>query len=504
MVTFYDKFIVRCFYRKIELSYFISTFAVTCPLKIKPTARRQKLLTMKIRTKIALLFTAIIALILATFSLSFYYIAEQNRKDEFYKNLRDRALTRADLLIKVDAVNKKILKVIDSTTLRKLYAEKVLMFNDDNKILYASYKPDSAEFYYYNADLLKLVRQNQYVQTTNDSLLVVGLTYTHPEKGNFVLMASAQDTLGNTQLQSLRESLTYSFLFGVLITTVLGFIFAGQSLKPISEMNKQVGAISAYNLRKRLNEGNRQDEIAQLAMNFNEMLQRLEQSFDLQRSFVSNASHELRTPLAGLKSEIQVALEKERNNEEYKKILQSLLNDTQRLIQLTNGLLQLAQSEKQEKAISFQPVRIDELIFQTQEEVQQLHADYQILIDFDEIPEYENAVTISGSATLLQTVFSNLMDNACKYSPDKRAEVRIGFDEQHCIIKVIDKGIGIPENETQRIFEPLYRAKNATSFRGYGIGLSVCRRIIDMHRGGIQVRSTLGTGTTMEVRLPHL
>ncbi|MCU0340323.1 MAG: ATP-binding protein [Spirosomaceae bacterium] len=459
---------------------------------------------MKIRTKIALLFTAIIALILATFSLSFYYIAEQNRQDEFYKNLRDRALTRADLLIKVDAVNKRLLKVIDSTTLRKLYGEKVLMFNDENKLLYASYKADSAEFYYYNADLLKLVRQNQYVQTVKDSLLVVGLTYTHPEKGNFVLMSSAQDSLGNSQLRILRESLTYSFLFGVLITTILGFIFAGQALKPISEMNKEVGAITAYNLRKRLNEGNRQDEIAQLAMNFNEMLHRLEQSFDLQRSFVSNASHELRTPLAGLKSEIQVTLEKERTIEEYQKILQSLHNDTHRLIQLTNGLLQLAQSEKKEKAINFQSVRIDELIFQTQEEVQQLHPDYQILIDFDEIPEYENSVMVSGSEPLLQTVFSNLMDNACKYSPDKRAEVRIAFDDQHCIVKVIDRGIGIPDNELQRIFEPLYRAKNATTFRGYGIGLSVCRRIIDMHRGSIQVKSTLNEGTTMEVTLPHL
>lgn len=457
---------------------------------------------MKIRTKIALQFTMIIAMILATFSASFYYIAEQNRKDEFYKNLRDRALTRADLLIKNDINQKKLLKLIDRETLTRMYSDSVLMFNDKDQVVYSSYEADTV---YYSGDLLKSVRQDKYVETTNRNLLVVGVMYTHKEKGEFVLMASAEDILGNTQLQKLRESLTYSFLFGVLVTIVLGFIFAGQSLKPISDMNKEISTITAYNLRKPLNEGNGQDEIAQLAINFNQMFQRLEQSFDLQRSFVSNASHELRTPLAGLKSEIQVALEEERTPDEYRKVLHSLLNDTQRLIQLTNSLLQLAQSEKkEERAISFQPLRLDELIFQTQEEILALRNDYKINIDFEDIPENEQDITVLGNAPLLKTVFNNLMDNACKYSPNKRAEVRIGFDDKKCFIRVIDKGIGIPENETKRIFEPLYRAKNATTFRGYGIGLSVCRRIVDMHRGTIQVKSELGVGSTFEVVLPHI
>ncbi len=460
---------------------------------------------MKIRTKIALQFTLIIALILATFSASFYYIAEQNRKEEFYKNLLDRALTRADLLVKNQKITKSLLKVIDKETLSKLYSEKVLMFNADNKIEYASYDPDSSMiYYYYNADLLKSVRQRKYVETVNGNLLVVGAMYPQDTVGKYVLMASAEDKFGNSQLSQLRESLAYSFLFGVLITTVLGFIFAGQSLKPIAGMNKEISTITAYSLRKPLNEGNGQDEIAQLAINFNQMLNRLEQSFDLQRSFVSNASHELRTPLAGIKSEIQVALEEERTPDEYRKVLRTLLNDTQRLVELTNSLLQLAQSEKKERMINFQEFRLDELIFQTQEELQEQHPHYQIYIDFDGIPDREQDITVSGNLVLLKTVFSNLIDNACKYSSDKRAEVRIGFDKKTCSVRVIDKGIGIPEDETQRIFEPLYRAKNATSFRGYGIGLSICRRIVDMHRGTIQVKSQLGVGSTFEVTLPHM
>jgi len=459
---------------------------------------------MKIRTKIALQFTLIIALILVAFAAYFYYIDQQNRKDEFQARLRDRALTTANLLIKVAPINKKLLKIIDKETLSSLYAEKVLMFNAEDKIVYASYAADSMVYYKYNAELLKNIRQQKYVETTNDSLEVVGVMYTDQEKGDFVVIASAEDYLGKSQLQKLSKLLIYSVLFGISITTVLGFVFAGQSLKPISSMNKEVGSITAYNLRKQLNEGNRQDEIAQLAMNFNRMLQRLEQSFDLQRSFVSNASHELRTPLAGLKSEIQVALEEERSPEEYRRTLQSALTDTQRLIELTNGLLQLAQSENKERGLSMQPLRLDELIFETQEEIQTQHPDYQILVDFDEIPDNEQSVMVLGSVPLLKTVFSNLIDNACKYSPDKRAEVRIGFDPKSCFVRVIDAGIGIPQEETKRIFEPLYRAKNATTYRGYGIGLSVCRRIVDVHRGTIQVESKLGSGSIFEVILPHL
>lgn len=457
---------------------------------------------MKIRTKIALQFTVIIAVILTLFSISFYYIAENNRKEEFYTRLQDKAKERASLLIKLktDRINRRLIKIIGEETLTKLYSEKVLMFDEKDKLIYSSYKADSVR---YSQELLENVRKKKYVETTNGNLDVVGVMFTDPEKGEFVVMASAEDYLGKSQLQKLRSSLIITVLFGILFTVVLGFIFAGQSLKPIAEMNQEVSSITAYNLKKQLSEGNRQDEIAQLAINFNKMLQRLEQSFDLQKSFVSNASHELRTPLAALKSEIQVALESARTPEEYQKVLQSLLTDTQRLIQLTNGLLQLAQSENKEP-VKFRQIRLDELLFSVQEELQYQHSDYQIIIDFDSIPENEQSITVQGNETLLKTVFNNLIDNACKYSPDKRANVFINFDQRHCKVRVIDHGIGIPANEIKRIFEPLHRASNATTFKGYGIGLSVCRRIIDMHSGQILVQSELERGSVFEVILPNL
>jgi signal transduction histidine kinase len=295
-----------------------------------------------------------------------------------------------------------------------------------------------------------------------------------------------------------------SFIIGILLTIFLGVIFAGQSLKPIADINEEITNITAYNLKQKLNTGNNKDEIAQLAINFNQMLERLERSFEFQKSFVSNASHELRTPLAAIKSEIQIALENNRTTDEYKIILRSLLIDNQRLIQLTNGLLQLAKSENRDNTLVMKPTRLDELLFKAQEEVLNQNSDYKILIDFDDIPDDDEWVSANGNEALLLTVFTNLLENACKYSQDHQAEAKIKFNDKHCIVAVKDNGIGIAASELGKIFEPFYRTPNASKYRGHGIGLSVCRRIIDMHQGKIDVISEEGKGSTFIVTLPHL
>lgn len=455
---------------------------------------------MQIRTKIAIQFSIIVATILAIFSLSIYYLSENYRRQEFYNSLKDRALTTAQLLIKEKEIDKKLLKVIDRNTLTTLYAVKVLVFNEEDKLLYSNI---DAETIYYSPELLKQIRREKFLETNDWDNQVVGMIYKDEKNNDLVVLASASDTYGFDKLRNIKATLITGFLFGIFLTIVFGFIFASQSLRPISEMNREISKISAYNLQQKLSTGNNKDEIAQLAINFNAMLERLEKSFELQRSFVSNASHELRTPLAALKSEIQIALEKERTSDEYQQILSTLLVDNQRLIQLTNGLLQLAKSENQDSKIQMGLVRVDELLFMVQEEISYQHPNYQVFIDFEEIPEDDKMVSIKGNESLLKTLFTNLFDNACKYSDTHKTKVKITFDAKNCIVSVKDEGIGIPKVELDRIFEPFYRTQNATSFAGHGIGLSICRRIVEMHKGKIKVESQVGVGSTFIVQLPH-
>ncbi len=458
---------------------------------------------MQIRTKIAIQFTIILAAILIIFSLAIYYTSENFRKQEFYKRLNDRGVLTAGLLkeLKITEKDKKKLRDANKTFLTKLNTEKVLMFNEKDELVYASYEADSIKF---SPDFLTQVRKKKYVETSDWENQVIGTLYVDEEKKSYVVVASASDSYGKEKLKNIRNTLIISFLIGIFLTIFLGIIFAGQSLKPISDINKEVTNITAYNLKQKLSTGNNKDEIAHLAINFNQMLERLEKSFELQKSFVSNASHELRTPLAAIKSEIQIALENDRSSDEYQIILRSLLTDNQRLIQLTNGLLQLAKSENSDNNLMLKPTRIDELLFKAQEEVLSQNNGYRILIDFDDIPDDDEWVTVNGNEALLLTVFTNLLDNACKYSPEHQAEVKIRFNNKLCIVAVKDNGIGIPQSELSKIFEPFYRTQNASKFRGHGIGLSVCRRIIDMHQGKIEVKSEEDKGSVFEVTLPHL
>lgn len=456
---------------------------------------------MKIRTKIALQFTLIVATILVIFSVSLYYLLESYTRKEFNNYLVDRAKTTAQLLIKEKNIDNKLLKIFDRNTLSTLYAADVLVFNDNNEVAYSNYEADTI---YYNPQLLEKVRKEKFYESTYKDKEVVGLMYKNEESQNYLILAQSEDVYGKQKLENIRDAMTIGLLSAILITIVFGFIFSGQSLKPISRINQEVSKITAYNLTKKLSTGNNKDEIAQLARNFNEMLSRIERSFELQKSFVSNASHELRTPLAAIKSEIQVALEKERNSTEYQHILKTLYIDNQRLIQLTNGLLQLAKSEKGDESVQLSPIRIDEVLFEVQDELMHQHTNYQIAIDFEEIPEDDNWVTVLGNKPLLKTVFNNLFDNACKYSEDKLATVNIRFNRRNCIVMVSDKGIGIPNDELDKVFEPFYRTKNASSFKGHGIGLSICKRIIDMHKGRIVVKSEVGEGSTFNIILPHI
>lgn len=457
---------------------------------------------MTIRTKIALQFSIIVATILFIFSLSIYYLSENYRQKEFYNSLRDRAITTSRLLVQEKEIDKKLLKIIDKNTLSSLYAVQVLVFNDSNQVAYSNYEADTI---YYSPELLDRIRGNSYVETTISGKQVVGTMFSDSTTldKSYVVLAQADDKYGKEKLENIKYTMIIGFVSAIILTVLFGFIFSGQSLKPISEINREISSINIQNLSRKLKTGNNKDEIAILAINFNKMLDRLEKSFELQKSFVSNASHELRTPLAALKSEIQVALEKDRDIPAYKAVLQTLLDDTQRLIKLTNGLLTLAKYENNEIEVKFMPIRIDSVLFKVQEELIQQNSEFNIIIDFEEIPDEDDWLIVNGNEQLLHTLFSNLIENACKYSENSRAEVKMYFNQANCAIRISDAGIGIPNDELEQIFQPFYRSKNAKTFKGYGIGLSICRKIVEMHSGKINIKSQIGEGSKFLVTIPH-
>ncbi|MCB9356373.1 MAG: HAMP domain-containing protein [Lewinellaceae bacterium] len=454
---------------------------------------------MNIRTTLTLRFTAIVATILILFSLAVFFLSENYRREEFYSRLESRAITTARLLVTVKEVDKNLLRIIDKNSIHALFQEKVLIFDEADKLVYSSL--DDLEVAY-SPELLREIRAKQKIEYMQNDFEHVGIVF-DSDQGEFVVISSAFDRYGRAKLQNLRNVLWMGLIIGILIIVLTGAVFAGQMVKPLARMNAEVSSISVGNLSRRIDEGNQRDEIAQLAMNFNDMLRRLEAAFEIQQQFVSNASHELRTPLAAITSQLQLILDKQRSPEEYQKVLQSLLDDTRTLVELTNGLLTLAQSGIEKQRLQFKPVRIDETLFAAQTELATAHPDYHFQIAYDALPEDESQLIVAGNEYLIKTAFLNLMDNACKFSSDHTVDIRFSANGSTIGVSFSDKGIGIPVGEQEMIFNPFFRASNAQmKARGYGIGLSLCRRIVELHGGNILLKSALEQGSLFTVKLP--
>ncbi len=455
---------------------------------------------MQIRYKIALQFTLIVLAILLVFSAIVYFRAENQRRTNFYDRLARRAKTTARLLVDVKEFNTTLLKLIDRNSSSRLPAEEIFIYDYRNLLLYSNVEKVSP---YVNHQLINNSRLRREIRFLYEERAVIGLLF-EGRYDRFVVIASGVDKNGKLQLQELVITLLFAFLGGIAVTIALSLFFANQALRPIHTINQEVGEITARNLRKRINEGNGKDEIAQLATNFNLMLERLELAFQQQKQFVSQASHELRTPLSALKTEIQVGLSVLHSSEDHHLILKNLLKDTDRLIELSNSLLQLARIHETPDQLPFDEVRMEEVLLNAQQELLSVHTDYHINFDFDQIPEEDYFTLVKGNEALLKNVFVNLLENACKYTPNHQATLRLGFDEQYCIVRVIDQGIGIAKVDLPHIFQPFYRSKNAIDYQGFGVGLSVVQRIIDLHEGSIEVKSKQHLGTSFVVKIKHL
>ncbi|GAB3522805.1 sensor histidine kinase [Emticicia fontis] len=455
---------------------------------------------MKIQTKIAIQFSIIVASLLSLFSWIIYQQSATYREEEFMERLKNKALTTASFFIKVDEIDNALLRIIDKNTLTALHDEKILIFSDKNELLYSNIDEIVID---YDASLLDRVRESEseYLEFSTGENESLGLAY-NLDQQHFVVLASAYDKFGKSKLRNLRDTLIVGLVVGILVTILLGIFFAGGALKPVNAFISKISTITANNLRQRIEGYDSRNEIGQLAAAFNKMLSRLEQSFELQKSFVSHASHELRTPLAALKSEVEISLEENLTIEQHRGILQNIRHDINRLINLSNDLLQIVRPFKS-PLINFGEVRIDDIIFQAQDELGMSKPEYRVTVKYAKEPEDENSIIVFGNEALLKTTFINLIDNACKYSPMQQAEVIVDFNKTYTIVTIKDEGIGIPKEDLETIFEPFYRSKNALNISGFGIGLSVCSKIVELHKGKISIQSQLNEGTKVSVQLPN-
>jgi signal transduction histidine kinase len=347
-------------------------------------------------------------------------------------------------------------------------------------------------------DYLVRLLKKETIRFRHEEKQSVGLYYAD-NQGNFVVIITAVDKFGIHQRQKLLEVMLLVFLGSFIFMFLIGRFYATNVLSPIVAILKNIRRIRATNLSLRLKEKPGNDELAELTRTFNQMLDRLENSFTLQKDFIHNASHELKNPLTAILGETEVALSKERTTEEYIITLNKIMAEAERLNQLTKNLLSLAQTDFDLSTFKKDEIRIDELIWDIKDHFDKSTYKGRIGIHFPVLPDSSDQITISGVKNLLQIAFVNLIENACKFSGQQKVDIVLNASQKDIQLQIVDRGIGIPEAEIGNLFQPFFRASNAITYKGSGIGLSLVHKIITMHGGTIAISSVSGKGTTVEI-----
>jgi len=313
-----------------------------------------------------------------------------------------------------------------------------------------------------------------------------------------------------TSLEAVQETLRNLkiFLFtavpSVLILAALFARFmARRALKPISRIIDTAREIGqGQELSKRIPVLKIKDELGQLALTFNEMMNRLENSFAQMRQFSSDASHELRTPLTVLKGQNELILSKQRKPEEYQEVISSNLEEINYMSKVLEDLFVLSKSDENQVNLDYKPVDLRALVEEVCKHAEILAEEKNIKI----IIAFLEPIEIKGDEVRLRQMVWNVLQNGIKYT-QQGGELKISLQNEgdFALLTIQDTGIGIPEEDLPLIFNRFYRVDKARTRDegGSGLGLSICRQIAEAHKGKIEVESKLGVGTRFKIRLPN-
>lgn len=492
---------------------------------------------MKIRTALTIKNTLATAAVFLFCLLMVYIISEHNRSNTFFHDLRGEAVTKAHLFLsgKADA---EVMQSIYWNNRKFINEVEVAVYDTSFTMLY--HDAVQNDIVKEDSSMVRNIIDNKYIEFYIDDFQAIGMLYTY-NGHDYVVTAAAYDGYGYDNLLSLRNTILILFIIGLALLAITGYFLSRSALKPIRNIVAEAEQITATEISRRLPVGNEKDELGELSTTFNELLSRLEHSFNSQKMFVSNVSHELRTPLAALMAELGISLQRERSMVQYRETIENAMQDAQRMNRLIDGLLNLAKADYGKEQISMQEIRLDELLLDVRECILRAHPDYHIELVFGDVSSFsgksvyseetvssndafsadgteysedftcsdddfadESCITVMGNLYLLNIAFSNLIENNCKYSADKTSIVQISSWDKWAVLRFSDDGAGFSEEEKKKLFTLFYRGEKEKMAEGHGIGMALSKKIVTLHQGRIDVHSYSGKGTTFVVEIPHI
>lgn len=436
---------------------------------------------MTLKNRISLLVSLLFTILFGLASTVIFVLYSNFRKEEFRDRLEIKALSNIKLLVNVKEVDDQLLKMIDQNSINKLYDEKTLVFDSHFKLIYSSI--DDAKINWSVEDLKYLKKHKTFFKQQGD-YEVYGVFYDTKDQ-DFYALISATDDYGKRKLLFLRYTLIISYILFTCICWVLTSFMVKKAMNPLSLFHQKIKNINENNLDTRIASKSNKDEIDLIANEFNFMMDRIEVSYQKQKEFTAHASHELRTPLSRITAQIENTVADPATSVKGKTFLTTILSDINHLTELISSLLILSKIDNNKNNEDNEVHRMDEILFSAIENLKRSFPEFIILFEIEESDNLDTALEVKGNKNLLEIALINVLKNACVYSDNKQALVKISTQENHLVISVLNTGKTLTETEQKNLFQPFMRGKNSKGTSGFGLGLRIVNRILTLHKSYI-------------------
>jgi heavy metal sensor kinase len=475
-----------------------------------------------VRVRLTLWYTAVLAIALVGLALATYFIFRQHtvqRTDSDLAQLSDAFLTTLQAELKDQAGPDAPKAAAEEAIIEHRFRDHVFAVLDPTGSLLISSQDlptksgtETVPAGLFNSDSFRILadpasrgdRVYGYVSGGRDGYRGFGRSFTIKGQAyTLVVLRSLHPQ--DEMLEEITTTFKWVIPLAILLASVGGYFLARKSLAPVVAMSNQAGRIGAANLHERLPIKNEKDELGHLASSFNQLLERVAESFERQRRFMSDASHELRTPVAILRGESEVALSRsERSPQEYRESLAVLHGEAQRLTHIVEDLFTLTRADAGQYPLAKQDFYLDELVADCAHSTRSLASARNITLTCATPEE----LLIHADEGLLRRMILNLLDNAIKYTQEG-GSITVSCDRvgDQYTLSVSDTGPGIPAELQSRIFERFVRADKArtrsdSDRSGAGLGLAIARWIAEAHDGRLVLIGSDVKGSTFTAFLP--
>ncbi len=461
---------------------------------------------MPLRVRLTLWYGSALAMVLITFSVVLYVITARNLREDVDQSLEETATAAVRSL-----QDRGFLPLIDEEELLSQFPELARIdkffqiFSPSGTITIRS--PNIRQ---HEVPLSRTALQATFNgQTILESakypneppLRLISVPIIH--RGNLLYIVQV-----GTSMESIEDTLrrflillTVAMPIALAVSLAAGWFLAGRALRPVDAITLAAQRIAAGDLSQRLTMPAAPDEIGRLAGTFNNMIGRLDASFRQIRQFTSDASHELRTPLTVMKGETELVLRRPRALEDYQSVLESNLEEIDRMTRIVEELLFLSRADMGEVKMESMPVALKALVEDIHRQATVLGQDRNIEVVLGTVMP----ALVEGDELRLRELLLNLVENAIKYSyPGGKVEIGLVTEGHEAVLSVSDRGIGISPADQTKIFDRFFRTDGARAHtkKGTGLGLAICAWIAEAHKGRINVRSGVDHGSTFTVFLP--